>query len=395
MQLGAENAAATTTTSISIQCEFSGMQRPPDDNSLFGECADGQSAAPTQPTSQLWIPHGSSGELSSLCSSAVAPSNVHGYATALESSRPYPTRNKSLPDIDDLSATHVFAYMEHYQTDLFWSLFSDSSFIAGSIVYIIVSMWNFVSQGSVQTQGPMPNKWYVLLDVVAPLVYLLNSIVDIIGATHVQQRQTDKRKLTQYWEEMATSYTAIHQRGQENHSESSWTCRGVPCWCGKLRKHAAHRRTVGAALMFGIAVSLAVWAALIRASAVINGTLPIQGFSMDARLDMVSDYIWLVSAIVSLTGKRNRPWMAPGPVVLGTSIWNDPERLQDVGDLLFFMGCVLDAVLADARLTHVFCLAALSSVLWFLDGCLYLHSDIIKAAHLRQTQTNDMNVAIV
>jgi hypothetical protein len=147
--------------------------------------------------------------------------------------------------------------------------------------------------------------------------------------------------------------------------------------------------------MFGIAVSLAVCAALVRALVHCHPQPPVEGFSMDAKLDMVSNYICLVSAVVALTGKRNRPWMAAGPMVLGTSIWNDPERLEDLGDLLFFMGCVLDAILADARLTDVFGLAVLSSCLWFLDGCLYMHSDIVKAAHLLKTQTNGMHVAIV
>jgi hypothetical protein len=394
MPLGAENAATSSNP-----CEFSCIHRPLDH--LFDECTDRQSVVRTDQSSHLLIPK------SSLCSTIVL-SDVHVYV-AFESSLPYPTRNKSLPDIDDLSATRVFAYMEHYKTDLLWSLLSDSLLIAGSMVYIFVSVWKFLSQGSVETEGPVQNKLYtcILLDVAAPLVYLLNSIVDIIGATHVQQRQMDKRKLTQHWEDSAASYTATRHRNdpteqsafsQEDNPESCvrWhgiTCRCVPLWCCQLRKHAAHRRTVWAALLFGIAVSLAVGAAVVRALSDLHPL--IKAFSMDTKLDVISDCIYLVSAVVSLTGKRHRPWMAPGPMGWATSIWSDPERLQDWGDLLFFMGCVLDVVLADARLRDFFCLAALSSFLWSLDGCLYMHSDIVKATHLRTTQTNGMNVSIV
>jgi ABC-type multidrug transport system fused ATPase/permease subunit len=364
---------------------------------MCAECTDCQSVARTDKSHPLLLPNSS--EVSSSLCSTVSLSDQHTCA-ASESSLPYPTRNKSLPDIDDLSATYVFAYTEHYKTNLFWSLLSDSFFIVGSMIYIYISMWNFLSQGSVETKGPLQNKVYIILDVLAPLVYLLNCIVDIQCATRVQQRQMDKRKLTQYWEEIATNYTAIQQEStfsEEDNPESSFLCCGITCrvtaWCYRLRKHAAHRRTVWAAFMFGIAVSLAASAAVVRALLDYHPLLKVG--SIGTKLDIASDYIYLVSAIVSLTGKRNRPWMAPGPVALGTSMWKDPERSEDLGDALFFIGCVLDVVLDDARLADAYCLAALSSFLWFLDGCLYMHSDVVKAAHLQKTQTSGTNVSIV
>jgi endonuclease V-like protein UPF0215 family len=36
----------------------------------------------------------------------------------------------------------------------------------------------------------------------------------------------------------------------------------------------------------------------------------------------------------------------------------------------------------------------LSSFLWFLDGCLYMHSDVVKAAQLRKTQADGVDVTI-
>jgi hypothetical protein len=396
--------AAENATSSSIRCDSSFRQPlAATPNQLSEESSDRQPLARTSKSSTSFVPSG----VSSSLYSAADVNETSAYA-ALEPSPPlYPTRNKALPDIDDLSVTQVFSYMGHYKTDLFWSFLSDSFFIAGSVAYIIISMWDFLSQGSVETEGPLRNKWYILLDVLAPLVYLLNSIVDIEWATHVHQRLMDKHKLTRHWEETAASYATLQQEvvqgeesslaanAEDNDGSSFLHCgipRGVPFWCRKLRKHAAHRRTVLAAFMFGIAASLAVIAAVVRTWLEYHPL--VQAFSIDAKLDMVSDHVYLVSAVISLTGKRNRPWLSPGPMALGTRIWNDPERLEDLGDLLFFIGCVLDAALADARLTDLLYLAVLSSFLWFLDGCLYMHSDVVKAAQLRKTQAEGVDVTI-
>ena len=34
---------------------------------------------------------------------------------------------------------HVFAYIEHYQEDLFWSFLSDSFFTVGGSIYVLLS----------------------------------------------------------------------------------------------------------------------------------------------------------------------------------------------------------------------------------------------------------------
>jgi ABC-type multidrug transport system fused ATPase/permease subunit len=402
----ADVVAAENATSSSIRGDSS-FRQPPLVDTPAEESFDRPSAARTSKSSTS-LPKLSGVSSSSLYS--VADVNDASAYAAMEPSSPppwYPTRNKALPDIDDLSVTQVFSYMRHYKTDLFWSFLSDSFFIAGSIAYIVISMWDFLSQGSVETEGPLRNKWYILLDVLAPLVYLFNSIVDIEWATHVHQRLMDKHKLTRHWEETAASYATLQQHAaqaeesssatnaEDNEGSSFLNCGipwGVPLWCRRLRKHAAHRRTALAAFMFGIAASLAVIAAVVRTW--LDYHPLVQTFSIDAKLDMVSDHIYLVSAVISLTGKRNRPWLAPGPMALGTNIWSDPERLEDLGDLLFFIGCVLDAALADARLTELLYLAVLSSFLWFLDGCLYMHSDVVKATQLQKTQAEGVDVTI-
>ena len=82
-----------------------------------------------------------------------------------------------------------------------------------------------------------------------------------------------------------------------------------------------------------------------------------------------------------MTGKRHRPWLAPSDP--NTILFNDSERLEDLGDLLFLMGSLVDATLSDLQLMHLVLLPILSSILWMVDGFLYMRSDIVKAHKLR------------
>jgi hypothetical protein len=64
-------------------------------------------------------------------------------------------------------------------------------------------------------------------------------------------------------------------------------------------------------------------------------------------LDVISAHVYIVSAVLSITGRRSRPWFAPSSLIYTTSsqqnqsppvagFWVDPEILEDLGDLLFF-----------------------------------------------------------
>jgi hypothetical protein len=295
--------------------------------------------------------------------------------------------------------------MEHYKVDLIWSMFSDSFFILGGISYIVLSGWDYhiykndvshaVSNDNDDNNNNSNNSWYVALDLIAPTVYLVNSIIDIQWAEAVRLRLLNKHDMTKIWDEArwqlrGISFTSSSLSSTYDYSNELDVQRCFGCtWCYRMRKYAAHRRTMMAALSFGIAASLAVLAAMIR-----NFLLPYlpSGYdhifsvypwlpNVDSILDALSDHVYIISAIFSMTGKRHRPWFAPSDPC--THLYNDSERLEDLGDLLFFIGSLVDATLSDFQLKHLVQLPIFSSILWMVDGCLYMRSDIVKTCKLR------------
>jgi hypothetical protein len=299
---------------------------------------------------------------------------------------------------------HTFLYMEHYKVDLIWSMISDSFFILGGVSYIILSGWdyhiyknNISNEGTVEYDGVSDsnNKWYIAVDLIAPTVYLVNSIIDIQWAEAVRQRLLNKQDMTKIWDEArlqlrGISFTSSSVSSTFDYSNEMDVQNCFGCtWCYRIRKYTAHRRTMMAAFSFGVAASLAVIAAILRNFFVPNfqseyGSIQTIGpwvYSVDSILDALSDHVYIISAIFSMTGKRHRPWFAPSDP--STSLYIDSERLEDLGDLLFLIGSLVDATLSDLQLKHLVLLPILSSILWMVDGCLYMRSDIVKASKLR------------
>ena len=305
----------------------------------------------------------------------------------------------SLPDIDDISMNFTYLYMEHYKVDLLWSMVSDSFFILGGISYIVLSGWDYsIYKNDISNEVTMNNsssKWYIAVDLIAPTVYLVNSIIDIHWAEAVRLRLLNKQDMTKIWDEArlqlrgisftSSSLSSTFDYSGETDVQSCFGC----TWCYRMRKYAAHRRTMMAAFCFGIAASLAVIAAILRNFFIPNiqsefnnlHTVSPWVYSVDSILDALSDHVYILSALFSMTGKRHRPWLAPSDP--NTSLYNDSERLEDLGDLLFLIGSLVDATLTDLQLMHLVLLPILSSVLWMVDGCLYMRSDIVKACKLR------------
>lgn len=279
-----------------------------------------------------------------------------------------------LPDIDDASMAHVFAYIEHYQEDFFWGFLSDSFFLFGGIAYVALSLWDYIG-------GNSSSLLYKSLMVLGPLVYLVNSIVDIIWANRVSRRSKVRRRMQRLWNESSSRSTAtIPTRPEDMGTIQSepvpitqlvcipvrWCSSTVSAQCHRIRRHAAHRRTVLAALTFGAAALAAFVAVLIDYS---DGT----ELASDV-CNSISIHMYIVSAIISVTGKRTRPWLAQ------RSCLDNHENLEDLGDLFFLIGSVMDGVLCDSSLDdNVALLPVLSSLLWLLDACFYLLSDFVLA----------------
>ncbi len=250
---------------------------------------------------------------------------------------------KYLPDIDDMSMNSVLEYMDYCDRDLKYSLVSNSMFIAGGISYVALSLW--------------PMDKYYGLDLIAPLVYLGNALVDVFWARRVVERGKIKRKMASGWEDWRI--TAGETTGNETETTQPWY--------HKLYKHAAHRRSHLAAGTFGLAAWFAVCQVLI------DWFIP-KAEQWSAACCRLSIHIYLISAIVSVTGKRNRPWFQGCSQLLIS-----PYALEDMGDLFFLLGSLLDETLLDLTwddLDYGFW-AMMSAFLWLADACFYLRGDLL------------------
>ena len=288
--------------------------------------------------------------------------------------RPLPQRNLGLPDVDDTSMNYVFTYVEFYQQDLFWSFLSDSFFVVGGILYIILCLWDVLP---VDAEGTVDNHVYNVICALAPFVYVLNSLVDVQWASHVQQRNKIRRRMTKQWSEsLVELFSPLSFAERESDTKESSLL-----WCRRLRRHTAHRRSLWAALTFGVAASL--------------GFLAVLYSENDDQMKSASAHVYVISAIIALTGKRTRPWLAVSTVVNNSSsqytygsarisaFFNSPGALEDVGDLLFLFGSLVDSTLVAFKFEQPI-LSMFSAILWFVDACFYLQADRVMAKQAKQ-----------
>jgi hypothetical protein len=276
---------------------------------------------------------------------------------------------KALPDIDDQSMTQVFNYIDKYQADLSFSFMSDSFFIVGGLGYVVMSIWDCL-------EGDSSHWVYRTVELGAPLVYLFNSIVDVIWAIGIQQRFKAKRRMEDTWRDWRILLDDDHSIESQEPPTTTTTSEGKSSpnkksqWMSQFRKHAAHKRTLLAAFTFGLAAVFAV--ASVVATYYVP-THPSAASFWGTAFDGMSVYTYLLSAIISVSGKRTRPW-------LGRPSLRNPETLEDMGDLLFLIGSLVDVVLCIlSREDEKPGWPLFSSILWFLDACLYLRADFIMA----------------
>lgn len=322
----------------------------------------------------------------------------------------------SLPDLDDASMRHVLAYVDHCELDLAWSTLSDSFFFVGGIAYVALSGFDLWAPQPQFADGVL----YSFCSVFAPVVYLLNSIIDVKWARSIYARRSAQRSMTDHWHDWRVMLDldddddndddvvdgeespdgrpsdAVHLEGlgyrlheplDEIPNGDNATApapgrqrrRRLPPWLDRLRRHAAHRRNILAALTFGLAAVLAVVAVCIE-------YVQLDAAAQTAvALDAVSVHIYVISAVLSVSGKRTRPWLSPTCCSPSVPLWSSPEGLEDLGDLFFLVGSLVDAVLCDwAFGIDLPGWAMCSSLLWLLDALLYLRSDFIMAANLKR-----------
>jgi len=284
-------------------------------------------------------------------------------------------RKVALPDVDDVSMNRVSRYMENYEQDLFWSFLSDTFFIVGGILYLILSVWDYAAWPFPPEQEE-EKRYYFALDWAAPTVYLLNSVVDMKWAMRTRKRRLIKEAIFMEWGEWRTMMDEIAIVPMLAEDTATTTSSGsAAVSCGhRFRKHAAHRRTILAALTFGIAALFAVVSVLAR-----------NHERASTALGDVSDHVYVVSAVIALSGKRTRPWLARSKTY---SFVNNPYMLEDLGDLFFLIGSIMDSGLDDFNLDAPVWYVV-SSVLWLLDALFYLRSDFVMAARIKESLNDD------
>jgi len=262
-------------------------------------------------------------------------------------------------DVEFPSEFH-YGQVGHRAEDHSWSVISNSFFLAGGVSYLTLSIWDL--------HEPQPLGvalvCYKSITAFGAFVYLFDSMIDISWARVVQVRQKKKR----YREKVMLD--AINSQDKDDPEE-------VPrkkkkrTFFRRVRKHAGHRRALLSALFFGIASFLAVLDWCVDSS-YIPSLLPF--FSM-------STHAYLVSAIFAITGTRSRPWCFAFSL-------GDADTLEDMGDIFFMVGSVVDVLLCDFHFDDKGGgWAVMSSFLWCLDACLYLWSDAVFKEALRQEKS--------
>lgn len=283
-------------------------------------------------------------------------------------------RGQFLPDIDDAAMSQVTKYMILYEQDLIWSFVSDGIFLLGGILYVILSLFDFWTPTSF-----LALQAYDALQVLAPLVYVLNSFVDIRWTGAARRRIKDKRLLInnlEGWRSYRCCDDEICTSSVDTNSTSAPLTAVVgSTWSStlhRLRKHAAHRRSTLAALTFGIAATLGFLAVVLTDT---DGRYD----RLACILDSWQNYFYILSASICISGKRTQPWM--GYMACNDIPWlSNSDTLEDLGDLLFLIGTIIDTVLTELpTLDTDPIVPLLSSILWMTDSCLYLRGDFIIA----------------
>lgn len=255
--------------------------------------------------------------------------------------------------------------------NLAWSTLSDIFFLVGGMFYIIMSVWDIVEP---EITAAWKKSLYGLFENAGPIVYLINSVIDVRWAK--DSHKTDKRKRRRQRQQRQTLQSSTNSNPSEEQTE-------VKEKLHRVRKFAAHRRGLLAAATFGVAAFFAVLDEFVwdTGETYYNDTM-IPG-SDRGWLDFFSVHCYLLSAIFAVTGQRTKPRTCY------LNFFNDPDMLEDLGDTFFLIGTLFDAIVCDFHFddgqSQIW--SAVSSFLWFLDACFYLRSDYCTAIVLEDLAT--------
>jgi hypothetical protein len=237
----------------------------------------------------------------------------------------------------------------------------------GGIFYVTASI---VFPGLPNRQSSSTTRFlYYLVWTLGPLVYICNSIIDILWAWRVKVRRKKRKlrkELMQAFKEDLKADTKSSEQEKKMKKRKFFSRLQPKKLFKRIRKHVGHRRDLSAAITFGIAASFAlasVAASHIRASIhIIN------------RFHSLSVHFYIISAIFALCGKRSKT--PTGACWLDISILSNADRLENMGDALFGIGSLVDVLVCDTHFDEgVESWPVISAILWLCDALLYLRAD--------------------
>jgi hypothetical protein len=205
-----------------------------------------------------------------------------------------------------------------------------------------------------------------------PVVYFLNSVIDVKWALIVKERDVRRRHLEKLLVEMPE--TPLGKRSGRGRIKAALM--RPKMLLKRMRRHIGHRRQLGAATTFGMAAFLGIIAAV--CSLLATDTSLSQGDYLSewaATLESASVHMYLVSAIFAL-------WRSPsanvssGSSQAGVPWYSNVEYLETLGDVFFGSASFIDVVLQDSTVDDgILWLPIISAVLWTVDALLYLKGD--------------------
>ena len=274
--------------------------------------------------------------------------------------------------------------------DAVWSILSNTFFVSGGSIYLLGATWSYAIYS--KTDDPdnldlhsvlsaLAYAIYQAVWIMGPLVYFLNSIIDVKWALIVKARSAARK-----------SYLEKLKAGTPATLDQSGTGGLLSNLLRRMKRNVGSRRSLGAACTFGLGAFMGLLAAVLGLKATITslGQGEIDSlYAWAAALGSGSTHMYLVSAILALW-KPPSAWLAmcnpsstggtgnvaAGSTVAGSPWYSNPRTLFNYGDVLFGSAAVIDVCLADASIDDGFLsLPIASSLLWTMDALLYLRGD--------------------
>jgi hypothetical protein len=364
------------------------------------------------------------------------------YATHFNimSSEGQPHTHEPIPLSPSLSTTssQQTPLKEEEFDDTAWSIYSNTFFLSGGIFYLLATSWDYSifhlnRNISIDDALNTPQRvFYELLWFMGPMVYLLNSIIDVRWALKVRERDGRRRELEKLLVGKSRKSDSSSKQVGEQTDPSEGDGKEMSALqieestpkrnrrlrkliyptkkiLHRMRKHMGHRRDLMAAVTFGIAAFLSVTGAICylistqgefsfvihsaRSDVEINqGTLE----AWAAHLERGSIHMYLVSAVFALwrnpcksggggerenivdCGRGNGSWIQMYIMLPISRPFNDVESMETVGDVFFGLASVVDVFLEDSTLDdNVLWWPIVSALLWTFDALFYLRGDFV------------------